>query len=73
MQEIKQIGSKDPIESLNEDKMKKMINNPKTKEVQGFRLQKGMKITINQAVYKVIAARPNGKITMKFIKDIKKI
>lgn len=42
------------------------------KITRAFRLQKGMRVTINQALYKVTASRPNGKVTMKFIKTVEK-
>lgn len=40
-------------------------NDEKVKEIGAFRLQKGMRINIKGIAYKVIAVRPNGKITLK--------
>lgn len=40
------------------------------KVIEGFLLQKGMKINLHGTLYKVVTARPNGKVAMKFIRFI---
>ena len=67
MQQIDHDGSRGPIEPFDSKKMEQMLANPEVKEVRVFRLKPGMRVTIQGAIYKVISARPNGKITMKLI------
>lgn len=54
-------------EIFDSKRLEALLNEPEVKEVKVFRLEKGMKIKIEGSVYKVIAARLNGKITLKAI------
>lgn len=40
------------------------------KIIPNFMLKPGMKINLHGTLYKVIASRPNGKVTMKFVRFI---
>ena len=51
-----------------EKKMEKALEHPDVKQVRVFRLERGMRVNIGGSEYKVIAARPNGKITLKHIR-----
>jgi len=68
MQAIEHGGFKRDMEPYDHLKVKELLDDPKVKEVRVFRLQKGMKIRIEGAWYKVIAARPNGKVTLRPVK-----
>ena len=67
MQAIEHDGKRRMIEPLDLKRMKGLLEEPEVKEVRVFKLKKGMRINIKGSVYKVIAARLNGKITLKKI------
>lgn len=55
-----------PIVPFTKPELESLLKKRNVKEVRVFMLQKGMSITIQGSSYKVIAARPNGKVTLKF-------
>jgi len=65
MQAIEHDGTQRMIEVFEARRLEALLDEPEVKEVRVFRLEKGMLINIEGAAYKVIAARPNGKITLK--------
>jgi len=65
MQAIEHDGTKRMIEVFDPKRLEALLGEPEVKEVKVFRLEKGMLINIEGGAYKVIAARPNGKITLK--------
>jgi hypothetical protein len=60
-----------PIMPFDKKKMEKYLLKPEVAHVRVFMLQKGMEVTVKGARYKVTAARPNGKVTMKFMGAVK--
>jgi len=71
MQVIKEDGTKETPEPYKQEKLEKALNDPDVKEVRVFRLKHGMKLNIQGVIYKVIASRPNGKVTLKEIGVVK--
>lgn len=67
MQAIEKDGLHREPEPFDPARIMQLLNEPKVKEVRVFRLQKGMTLNVQGRKYKVIAARPNGKVTMKLI------
>jgi len=65
MQAVDHDGLKRMIEPFDPERMIKLLEDRKVKEVRVFRLKKGMTINIKNTHYKVIAVRPNGKVTLK--------
>lgn len=65
MQAIEHDGTQRVIEEFNQRQMEKHLNNPAVKEVRVFKLTKGMTVKIKDTFYKIIAVRPNGKVTMR--------
>jgi len=65
MQAIEHDGTQRMIEVFDPKRLEALLGEPEVKEVKVFRLEKGMLINIEGGAYKVIAARPNGKITLK--------
>ena len=65
MQAIEHDGIKRAMELFDQEKLQEHLNDPDVAEVRVFRLQKGMRINVNGAEYKVITVRPNGKATIK--------
>jgi len=73
MQAIEHDGTRRMVERYNERKIEAHLDDPNVKEVRVFRLKRGMTITVHhkdggqveEATYKVIAARPNGKVTLR--------
>jgi len=65
MQAIEHGGTEREIEPFNKRKLFERLEDPKVKEVKVFKLQPGHRLTVQGMTYKVIAVRPNGKITMK--------
>ena len=57
---------KDPAKEVPPSSPKKSKPLPKT-----FLLQKGMKVSLGNYLYKVTASRPNGKISLKVVRKIK--
>lgn len=70
MQAIEHDGTKKMPEVYTPKKLKAHLKDPKVKEVRVFRLNKGMSINIEGDLYKVIAIRPNGKLTLKYIRQL---
>lgn len=66
MQAIKHDMTERMIEPYDSEKLKSRLEDPAVKEVRVFKLQKGMRINIRGGIYKVVAARPNGKITLRY-------
>lgn len=69
MQAIEHSGAERMPEIFNPKRLKTLLDGPEVKEVRVFKIKKGMKINIEGNLYKVIAARPNGKITLKLLSD----
>ena len=69
MQPIDNEGRRGPIEPFDPGRLERHLKNPDIREVRVFRIKKGMKINIHGTLYKCIAARPNGKVTLKFLGD----
>ena len=65
MQAIEHDGTRREPEPYNPERMEALLSDEKVKEVRVFQLKRGMILNIKGAKYKVIAARPNGKVTMK--------
>ncbi|MBW2623940.1 MAG: hypothetical protein JRD68_13615 [Deltaproteobacteria bacterium] len=65
MQAMDQDGVGRMPEMFNQKRMNGLLKDPDVKEVRVFRLKKGTRINIDGHNYKIIAARPNGKITMR--------
>ena len=65
MQVIEIGGNRRMPELYDEAKMNRALKDPKVKEVRVFRMKKGLKLNIEGHRYKVIAVRPNGKVTLK--------
>ena len=61
----KKLGFEDNPVPFDKEKMEKAIKHPDVQQVRVFRLERGMKINIEGQVYKVIAVRQNGKVTLK--------
>ena len=53
---------------FDEEKMTAALENENVKQVRVFHLEKGMRVNVKGAIYKVVAARPNGKIVLKRLK-----
>lgn len=67
MQAVEHDGTEREPELYSPEKLEALLDDPKVKEVKVFRLKAGMRINISDAVYKVITARPNGKVTLKYM------
>jgi len=65
MQAVEHSGIERMPEIFNAERLESLLDDPEVKEVKVFKLEKGMLINIEGCAYKVIAARPNGKITLK--------
>jgi len=65
MQAIEYDGTEWMPEVFDKDRIEKLLEDQRVKEVRVFKLVKGMDINVAGVVYKVIAIRPNGKITLK--------
>lgn len=50
---------------FDEAKMRRVLDHDAVESVRVFRLRKGMVIRVQGTKYKVTAARPNGKVTLK--------
>jgi len=50
---------------FNQNRMQSALEDPRIKQVRVFKLKPGMAVDIGGTIYKVIAVRPNGKITMR--------
>jgi len=58
-------GKKRDPELYDSVKLEATLQDKKVSEVRVFRLQHGMILTVRGTRYKVIAARQNGKVTLK--------
>ena len=67
MQAVEHDGTKREPEPYVPEKLEALLDDPKVKEVRVFRLKTGMRINISGSIYKVIAVRPNGKATLKYM------
>jgi len=65
MQVIENDGTKRSIEPYHQKRLKAILNEPNVKEVRVFKLKPGMVVNIEGTIFKVIAARPNGKVVLK--------
>jgi hypothetical protein len=65
MQAIEHDGKRRMIEPFDKKRMDDLLEEAKVKEVRVFKLKKGMKIKIEDTLYKVSAVRQNGKITLR--------
>ena len=68
MQPIEHDGKKGMIELYDSKKLEGLMGDKRVKEVRVFRLKRGMILTVYGTRYKVVAARDNGKVTLKPIK-----
>ena len=67
MQEVRHDGTEGELQPFNQKVMEARLEDPNVKYMKIVRLKAGMRITVPETgqVFKVTAARPNGKITMR--------
>jgi len=70
MQAVEHDGTKRDAEPFDKDNMEKLLDDPKVKKVEVFKLIPGMTLVIGGYRYKVTAARPNGKYTLRLMGGI---
>jgi len=65
MQPIYHDGSRGLVERFMERRLQEHLADPAVKEVRVFNLRRGQVVHIEGRYYKVIAVRPNGKVTLR--------
>ena len=65
MQAIEHDGKRRDPEPYDPEKLEQLLEEKNVREVRVFPLRKGMRINIGNIPYKVVAIRPNRKITLK--------
>ena len=70
MQVIERDGTARMPEVYDSEVLEKHLENPEVKEVRVFKLKKGLVLRIGDGLYKVVAVRSNGKVTLKFKSSI---
>ena len=67
MQEIRNDGSRGPIELFDQKKMMEALNKSTVKEVRVFTLDVGQRVTIEGQVYEVKKVQSRGRVQLKHI------
>lgn len=71
MQTVDRNGERGNLKFFDQEKLEESLKDPNVDHVRVFQLKRRMKVIIQGTAYKVIAVRPNGKITMKLMGPVK--